>query len=874
MSSRIVLLFLLQLISLSYPHLLENTCEIEERLRFDCYPEPDATPELCNNRGCCWQPALNDLNTPYCFYGANSVGYTVCGKNDTDTGFVLDLCLKKSGPYGSNIASLKAEFQFETDDRLHVKIYDPTERRYEVPIPVPDVTSKALSPNYLVTYTNELFGFKVTRLSNNETIFDSSVGGFIFSDQFLQISSLLPSENIYGLGEHVLGLKLKTNWNMLTLFSRDIDTPEGGVNLYGVHPFYINTEKSGWANGVFLKNSNAMDIILQPTPAITYRTIGGILDFYFFLGPTTNDVVSQYTDVVGRPTMPPFWSLGFHLCRWGYNSVDNTKKVRDRMAANYIPQDVQWNDIDYMDKYLDFTIGENFSGLSDFVGLLHEQGLHYVLMLDPAISNQQTGYPPYDIGVQKNIFVKNNKGENIIGEVWPGSTVFPDFFNPNVSSYWTDLISSFHKKISFDGLWIDMNEPSSFKDGSAQGCPQNSFENPPYTPAVIGDKLSQKTLCMSAQQHIGIHYNLHSLYGHSEANVTMNALQQILGKRSLVISRSTYAGTGSHAGHWLGDNHSTWKDLYSSIAGIINFNLFGIPLVGADICGFSGDTTEELCSRWMQLGAFYPFSRNHNDINSIDQDPAAFGQMLIVSSRNALNARYRLLPYLYTLFFEAHVNGTPVARALFSEFPQDINCIEIDKQFMLGNGLLISPVLEQGVTSINAYFPKGLWYNFNTGEKLVSSGQFVGLPASFETVNLHIQGGIIIPTQEPEVTTTKSRLNDFEVLVAFNKDNEAEGSLFVDDGETFIDVDMKNILFVEFTCSQKSGFHSIPLHNGYNPPNPKFSKLIVLGLSVQPLNVYVNGNSVPFEYDFKMQILEVTGMSLSITKENFITWDV
>jgi lysosomal alpha-glucosidase len=216
--------------------------------------------------------------------------------------------------------------------------------------------------------------------------------------------------------------KLYTNHTVLTLFSRDIppnpDNP--GQNLYGVHPFYLCVEEDGRAHGVFLLNSNAMEVELGPAPSVTYRTIGGILDYYFLLGPSPEAVIQQYTEVIGRPHMPPYWSLGFHLCRWGYMSAEHTLKVVERMRTNKIPQDAQWNDIDYMHAHLDFTYNEtSYAQLPKLVTNLHNHGQRYVVILDPGISNTQPRgtYPPYDDGVAMGIFITNSTNQPIIGEV-------------------------------------------------------------------------------------------------------------------------------------------------------------------------------------------------------------------------------------------------------------------------------------------------------------------------------------------------------------------------------------------------------------------------------------------------------------------------
>jgi len=876
----------------------DDVCSVDDNNRFDCYPQLGANKDKCEALGCCWRAAFNSpqqsvndthdqlgrnsrlMGVPYCFYGKGQIGYSVTGKEDTPLGFRLHLSMKGHGsPFGGDIKNIAAEFFMETNNRLRVKIYDPANQRYEVPIPVDHGPGKADQPQYKISYQSESFGFAVQRAMNNieTTIFNSSVGAFIFSDQFLQISSLLSSKNLYGLGEHVLGLNLFDKpWQTLTMFSRDVATPAGGCNLYGVHPFYLNLDAFGQANGVLLLNSNAMDIALQPTPAITYKTIGGILDFYFFMGPDPESVVQQYTELIGKPTMPPYWALGFQLCRYGYNSLDNMKMVRKRMQENQIPQDVQWNDIDYMQDHLDFTYDINkFKGLPEFVDELHGKGMHYVLMADPAIGSAHQGYEPYDDGVQKDIFIKNQDGSILQGVVWPGKTAFPDFFHPNISEYWYTHINNFHKVIDYDGLWIDMNEPSNFVKGSEKGCPKSTYENPPYVPGIIGGLLADQTVCMTSTQVVNgkkeIHYNTHSLYGYSESVVTMQAMRKVLGKRSLVISRSTYPNSGVHSGHWLGDNHASWDDLYYSVAGILNFNLFGIPLVGADICGFIGDTNEELCSRWMQLGAFYPFSRNHNNIGGHDQDPAAFGQQLIKASRTALNTRYSLLPYLYSLFYNAHANGTAVARPLFYEFPEDHNTYGNDKQFMWGHSLLISPVLTQGALSVDAYFPLGTWYDFYTGEMFESKGVPRTLFASFTQVNLHVREGAVLPMQRPGLTTTFTRKQPFSLLIALDFQGRARGHQYIDDGESFLESLGDKYLKCDYTVAQAQFTSSC--HGTFIPENNVIEKVTIYGVKKEVTKVSVNGQSPQFKYDSKIKRLTISGPALaSISKNNVITW--
>ncbi|CAF5157771.1 unnamed protein product, partial [Rotaria magnacalcarata] len=267
--------------------------------------------------------------------------------------------------------------------------------------------------------------------------------------------------------------------------------------------------------------------------------------------------------------MPPFWSLGFHLCRYGYNTIENLLETIQRMHDADFPFDVQWTDIDTMSSYLDFTYDQkNFHGLADLVRALQSDGKHYVNIIDPGISSVQSSgsYPPYDDGVKKGIFItKFNSTEIITGKVWPGVTAFPDFTNPNSIEWWTNVASAYHDIVPFDGMWIDMNEPSNFVDGSMDGCTSNNLDNPPFVPNVLGGTLYSKTLCPSAQQYLSSHYNLHNMFGYFEAMASNAALKTIRKKRPFVLTRSSYAGSGQFTAHWTGDNRATFDDMYFSI---------------------------------------------------------------------------------------------------------------------------------------------------------------------------------------------------------------------------------------------------------------------------------------------------------------------
>jgi lysosomal alpha-glucosidase len=853
----------------------------EENDRLDCFPENGANQQGCEARGCCWIPAKRKpkigvpLAVPYCFYPPNYATYNYL--NVTETAYGLEAFLKRNyaTAYPGDVEIIKLSARYETETRLRIKITDPLKNRFEPAYPeVPIVDKAATNLTYLFYIDSTKPGFRVIRKSDNVVIFDAlNLPNLIFSNQFLQLTAKLPTSYIYGLGEHRTRLLLSTQWSSFTLFNHD-SIPSFERNLYGSHPFYLAMENSSMSHGFYLQNANAMDIILQPTPAITFRPIGGVLDFYFFLGPTPGDVVNQYTELIGRPFMPPYWALGFHLCRFGYKTLNRTKLVMQRNIDAGIPLDTQWNDLDYMKNSNDFSFDSvNYKDLPAFVKELHTRGMHYIPLIDAGVSGSEPPgtYPPYDEGVKMDIFVKNSTGQIFIGKVWnSGTTVWPDFTHPTTVDYWTLMLKSLHDLFPFDGVWIDMNEPSNFLSGSFNGCPKSSLESPPYLPNVDGGVINYKTMCMSAKHYAGLHYDIHNLYGFTEAIVTSFAMSEIRGKRPVVISRSTFAGHGHYAGHWSGDVVSDWLDMRYSVPQLLSFSLFGIPLMGADICGFNGNTTKSLCNRWTQLGAFYPFSRNHNTDDGIDQDPVAMGPEVTISARKALSVRYRLLPYLYTLFWGAHIKGETVSRPLFFEFPDDPQTYDLDAQFLWGPALMIVPVLEENAVEVAAYLPKGVWYDFYTKSPLVGQGENVNLSAPLDTIPLLVRGGYILPQQAPEQTTTKSRLNKIEILAAADQQGDAYGELYWDDGDSLNSYEEKQYSLVDFWMEKGVLRSENVFWSNENPPN--LGAVTILGIGDPVAEVLVNNVAQAFRYDTIHKYLLVENLNVELQKPLVITW--
>jgi alpha-glucosidase len=743
-------------------------------------------------------------------------GYSASNVKTSRTGLAADLTL--AGPacnvYGTDIDLLSLQVEYQTDKRLHVSIapksLTTTNQSFYILstdfIPAPKLEHGSMATSDL-TFTwsnNPSFSFQVTRNKTGDVIFSTTGTNLVFENQFIEFVTAEPENyNVYGLGEVLHGFRLGNNFTR-TIYAADVGDPID-QNLYGSHPFYLNTryfDESGtvltsneknpdakytsYSHGVYLRNAHGQEVLLRDKN-ITWRTIGGSVDLYFFSGSSQPEVTSQYLDVIGLPAMQQYFGFGFHQCRWGYENWTVVEEVVKTHEDFGIPLEVIWTDIDYMKSYRNFENDPIRFGYAEgqaFLARLAASGRHYIPIIDSAIyvpnaANASDAYPPFNDGNETGSYLLNPDGSLYIGEVWPGYTAFPDWHTSSAKEWWTNQMVAWHGKVVFSGAWIDMSEVSSFCVGScgsgnislnpvhpdfglggepcniiydypegfnltnateaasasaasssqSASCspstssvsstsptylrttPTPGVRNVNHPPYVINHvqgnhDLAEHAVSPNATHHDGIQeYDVHNLFGHEILKATYAGLSAISpGTRPFIIGRSTFPGSGVYAGHWGGDNASKWYYMFFSIPQALSFSLFGIPMFGVDTCGFDGNTDEELCNRWMQLSAFFPFYRNHNTLAANPQEAYVWSSV-IDATKKAMAIRFQLLPYMYTLFYYAHTQGSTVMRALAWNFPNDPSLAAADRQFFLGDSILVTPVLEQGATSVDGVFP-------------------------------------------------------------------------------------------------------------------------------------------------------------------------
>ena len=554
--------------------------------------------------------------------------------------------------------------------------------------------------------------------------------------------------DLYGGGE-VWG-SLRRNGKTIEFWN--MDNPyyhvDNGTHLYQSHPWIMGLRPDGSAFGIIADNTWRGKMTSDKD--VVFTGLGPAFRVVVIEKESPKALMQALVDLTGNMELPPMWALGYQQCRFSYYPDTRVKEIADTLRHHQIPSDVIWMDIHYMDKFKIFTFDpKGFSNPKELNDYLHSKNFKSVYMIDPGIKVEK-GFWLDDEGTAKDYWVRKADGTPYIGKVWPGPCHFPDFTRPEVRRWWSTLYVPFMAQ-GVDGVWNDMNEPA-IGDGPEVSMPKDNIHRG-------GEGMAE-----------GPHLRFHNVYGFNMVRASRDGLLLANpNKRPFVLSRSNFLGGHRYAATWTGDNKSTWEQFEASVPMSLTLGLSGQPFNGPDIGGFVGSTHANLLAHWTALGVYFPFVRNHTTENSVAQEPWAFDQQTLDICRTAINRRYRLMPYIYTLFEEASVNGMPVMRPAFMLDAKNPAFRTEEKAFMLGGDLYIIPRWAPEVA-----LPEGNWNILKLEDHDDSVQPYVAQ-----------RPGSIIPMANLYQNTTELRTDSLTLLVNPDAEGKAVGTLYEDARDGF-----------------------------------------------------------------------------------------
>ncbi|MDE5748331.1 MAG: glycoside hydrolase family 31 protein [Acetatifactor sp.] len=601
------------------------------------------------------------------------------------------------------------------------------------------------------------------------------------------LKRLWGDEHFYGLGDKT-GFLDKRNYDYEMW---NTDNPDPQVDsfkaLYKSIPFFMALTGEH-VYGIFLDNTykSFFNMGQESQEYYYFGAAAGNLDYYYMAGNSMAEVLSHYTYLTGTCPLPQKWTLGYHQSRWGYTTQEDVEEIARGMREKDIPCDVIHFDIDYMQDYKVFTWNERryHGDAAGYLQTLRERGFKPVVINDPGVK-KEAGYAIYEEGVKNGYFARTPQGEVYINAVWPGDAAFPDFGNPAVRDWWGEN-QRFLLDKGVRGIWNDMNEPASFKG--------------PLPEDVVFTDEDKKAS----------HAKMHNVYGHHMARAAYEGLRRLDGRRPFVITRACYAGSQKYSTCWTGDNHSIWAHLQMAIPQLCNLGLSGMSFAGTDVGGFGSDTTGELLARWVQVGCFSPLFRNHSAMGTRQQEPWQFGEEILNIYRKYVKLRYHWIPYFYDLFRETERTGAPVMRPLVFHYEGDETARTCNDEFLLGDRILVAPVVCQGMTKRMVYLPEGSWYDYWTDEKFTGPVWIVR-DAPLEVCPIYVKAGSVIPAMEP-MSYVGEREEDTLLLDVYPGSGEWEH--YMDNGEDFAYREGEYNLY-RLTVSEDGSVRCRLAHHGY-----------------------------------------------------------
>jgi alpha-glucosidase len=683
-------------------------------------------------------------------------------------------------------------------------------------------------------------GLKVKILDKNGLVLSEDEKGYHWEEHKKYGGNIVFNSRKIQSGEHFFGLgdkscELDLRGKRFELWGKDTyGFLKNSDPLYKNIPFFYGLHHKV-AYGIFFDNSfrSFFDFGFERKNVASFWAQGGEMNYYFIYGPNLMEVAEQYTDLTGKPEMPPLWSLGYHQCKWSYYPEKLVRNICEEFRTRRIPCDAIYLDIDYMDGFRCFTWNKDyFPDPTQMIKDLADQGFKTVVIIDPGIKIDKN-YWVYKEAKEKGYFCQRMDGPLMKGSVWPGECNFPDFTNPQVRKWWSSLFKGLVAENGVKGVWNDMNEPAVFEIETFPYDVRHDYDGDPCS-----------------------HRKAHNVYGMQMTRATYEGVKEFRKpNRPFVITRSAYAGVQRYSSVWTGDNIASWEHLWIANMQCQRLAVSGISFCGSDIGGFIETPTGELYVRWLQLGIFHAFCRTHSSGDHGDQEPWSFGSEYEELAKKFIELRYQLLPYLYTAFWQYHKQGTPMLRPITFLDQTDTETYFRKDEFGVGDNILVCPITQPESDGRWLYLPAGRWYYYWDDEQF-HGGMEVWAEATLERIPMFIRAGAVIPHYPVMQYVGEFPVRELYLHIYYTPKNH-KSELYEDAGDGY---GYENGEFSVKTFKTAGTDTSLSLfQNIQGEFQNTYSnyEIVFHGLPFEPTEVNTDGHSIHFEVvDFEKNIIK------------------
>ncbi len=741
--------------------------------------------------------------------------------NGQNVNIITDNAYARITVYSANIIRVRIDKQQLANDFSYAVISQPQKTNTGITQNTRQITIQTDSLKAVINKAP----FAITFYTNTGEVINEDETGLTTSwvnESVTTYKKMQEDERFIGLGEKTGDLDRRgngyTNWNSDSFGYSTTQDP-----IYSTIPFYIGIHHN-LNYGIFLDNTYQSDFNFGASNNrfSSFGARGGEMNYYFIYHKQLADIITSYTALTGRMKMPPLWSLGYQQNRYSYYPETEVFRIAQTLREKKIPADGITLDIHYMDHYKVFTWDKSrFPDPKAMTDKLKDMGFKLTVIVDPGVK-VEPGYGVYDRGAKENIFIKYPDSTNYTGEVWPGWCNFPDFTNPKGRTWWGTEMKKYGAD-GISGIWNDMNEIATW----GQKMPDN----------IIFDYDGKKAS----------HLQTRDVYALQMARASYEGAKTAFNKRPFILTRSGYAGLQRYTAIWTGDNRSEDSHMLLGVRLLNSLGLSGVPFTGMDIGGFTGNPSQPLYARWIQIGAFNPYFRNHTAVNTKSSEPWAYGEEVLEIARNYINLRYKLMPYLYSTFYEATQNGHPVMRSLAIDYTFDKNIYKTDfeNQYQFGSAFMVAPF--EGYASFGKiYFPAGKWYDLYSGQVQNGDQQKI-IEVNMHKLPVYVKESSIIPMQSL-VQSTAQKPTDTLTVHIYKGDINNRFVYYEDDGESYA---YENGAYYKRAITYNAAKNEIVFDKAEGSLSSKFTKIkIVLHGFNATSTIKLNGTQTAVNDDF------------------------